>query len=52
MNILKRIFHPKDWLLEKDIHDMEIEIELMEKQLPSLRRKLELAKRKLAEYNR
>lgn len=38
--IFKRITHPGDWMLEKDIHDLELEIEMMEKQLPAFRRKL------------
>ena len=46
-NIIKRILHPGDWMIEKDIHDLEIEIELAERQLPALRRKLnELRTRK------
>lgn len=49
-NIFKRIVHPQDWMLEKDIHDLEIEIELMERQLPALRRRLDELRRKKAKY--
>jgi hypothetical protein len=49
-NIFKRIVHPQDWLLEKDIHDLTIEIEMMERQLPALRRKLDELRRRKARY--
>lgn len=38
--LITRILHPGDWMLEKDIRDMEAEIEMMEKQLPAYKRKL------------
>ena len=50
LNILKRITHPKDWLLEKDIHDLTGEIEMMEKQLPAFKRKLDELKRRKNRY--
>lgn len=52
INFFKRIVHPEDWLLEKDIHDLEVEIELYERQLPAFRKKLdELKRRKQDRYS-
>ncbi|MCV0393687.1 MAG: hypothetical protein K5790_10435 [Nitrosopumilus sp.] len=50
VKIFKRIIHPQHWLLEKDIYDLTGEIEMMEKQLPALRRKLDELRRIKATY--
>lgn len=51
VNILKRIVKPQHWLLEKDIQDLKTEIDMVERQLPSLKQKLrELEEIKQKEY--
>lgn len=48
--VLKRIVHPQHWLLEKDIKDLETEIEMLERQLPAFKRKLDHLKSVQASY--
>lgn len=46
----KRLTNPKDWMLEKDIHDLEIELELAKNQIPKMEQRLRELRRRAEDY--